>query len=227
MPSEPDAAPARTGAAVKILVADLPLVFLYVAGLACHLIPSARLVMLRATPVALFLTAALVAASLAQERAGKAFAWAGAVLVASFSIEAVGVATGAVFGSYGYGTALGQKLFAVPLVVGLNWAIVILGSTTLVTRFLAHPLAAAIAAGALTAGFDWVMEPVAVGLGYWQWAQATIPLRNYVAWFLIAAVLSFGFAMLRPRVKTWAPAAAFVLQLVFFATLRIAGTGTP
>ena len=226
MPSGPDAAPART-AAGKILVADLPLVCLYAVGLACHLIPSARPVMLRATPIALFLTAALVTASLAQERAGKVFAWAGAAFVAGFAIEAIGVATGAVFGSYSYGTALGPKLLAVPLVIGLNWAIVILGSVTLSSSVLSHPLAAAIAAGALTAGFDWVMEPVAVRLGYWQWAQGTIPLRNYGAWFLIAAVLSFGFAMLRPRVKTWAPAAAFLLQLVFFAALRIAGTDTP
>ena len=225
MPFGPDAGPAR--AAAKILVADLPLVCLYAVGLACHLIPSARPVMLRATPIALFLTAALVAASLAQERAGKVFLWAGATFVAGFSVEAVGVATGAIFGSYSYGTALGPKLLAVPLVIGLNWAIVILGSVTLVARFLSHPLAAALASGALTSGFDWVMEPVAVRLGYWQWAQETIPIRNYIAWFLIAAVLSFGFTMLRPRVKTLAPAAAFLLQLVFFAALRITGTGVP
>jgi putative membrane protein len=227
MPFGPDAPPARAAEAGKALFADLPLVCLYAVGLACHLIPSARPVMLRATPIALVLTAALVAASLAQERAGKAFAWAGAAFVAGFSLEAIGVATGAVFGSYSYGTALGPKLFAVPLVIGLNWAIVILGSVTLSRSVLSHPLAAATAAGILTAGFDWVMEPVAMRLGYWQWAQGTIPIRNYVAWFLIAAVLSFGFALIRPRVKTWAPAAAFVLQLVFFATLRIAGTDTP
>jgi putative membrane protein len=226
MPFGPDAVRARA-AAGKILVADFPLVCLYAVGLACHLMPSARSIMLRATPIALLLTAALVAASLAQERAGKAFAWAAVAFVAGFSIEVIGVATGAVFGSYTYGTALGPKLLDVPLVIGVNWAIVILGAVILVTRFLSHPLGAAIAAGALTAGFDWVMEPVAVRLGYWQWAQGTIPIRNYAAWFLIAAVLSFGFAVLRPRVKTRAPAAAFLLQLLFFAALRIAGTGAP
>ena len=39
--------------------------------------------------------------------------------------------------------------------------------------------------GALLASFfDWLMEPIAVKLGYWQWASETIPVYNYICWFL-------------------------------------------
>jgi putative membrane protein len=48
-----------------------------------------------------------------------------AVFAASFLVEAVGVNTGMIFGSYSYGSALGPKLWNTPVIIGLNWFVLI------------------------------------------------------------------------------------------------------
>ena len=47
--------------------------------------------------------------------------------------------------------------------------------------------------------FDWVMEPVAVKLGYWQWENDRIPLYNYISWIIISTILLTLFRKLKWR----------------------------
>jgi bisanhydrobacterioruberin hydratase len=204
------------------ILAGALLVFFSV-GFAGHLIPAARPLMGPLTPYALLLTAAAVVVPLARERNTRAGAWALAAYAVGFAFEAAGVATGVIFGPYSYGTVLGPMVLGVPLIIGMNWALVILGAVSLTARFLRNPLAAAGLAGLLTAGFDWVLEPVAVRQGYWTWAAAAIPVRNYAAWFLIAGLLAFLYAWRKVHVKTWLATIALGIQLAFFALLRLTG----
>ncbi len=194
----------------------------FAVGFAGHLVASTRPLMVALTPFALLLTAGVVAVPLARERNAGAGLWVLAAYAAGFAVEAAGVATGVIFGEYSYGTVLGPKVLGVPLIIGLNWALVILGSVSLTVRFLRHPLAAAALAGLLTSGFDWVLEPVAISSGYWTWAAAAVPVRNYVAWFLVAGLLAALYAWRRVSVKTWLATIALAIQLVFFALLRAA-----
>ena len=40
--------------------------------------------------------------------------------------EAIGVNTGLLFGTYEYGANLGFKIFGVPLIIGVNWTVLII-----------------------------------------------------------------------------------------------------
>ena len=68
--------------------------------------------------------------------------------------------------------------------------------------------------------FDWVMEPAAVKLGYWQWEQNTIPLYNYVCWILISALLLFLFRKLNVARQNIFAVHLFIIQFLFFWILR-------
>ena len=71
------------------------------------------------TPVNLLLSAVLVWWNHNEWSVSKA----GVLLLAfvvGMAVEIAGVATGAIFGEYSYGATLGTKLFAVPLVIGVN-----------------------------------------------------------------------------------------------------------
>jgi putative membrane protein len=197
------------------------LALFFAIGLDGHLAPSIRPLMLGLTPIALLVTAFIVTIPVVKERGSRVGIWAGAAFVVGFGLEAVGVSTGLVFGPYSYGTVLGPKLLGVPLVIGLHWPLVILGAVSLSVRFLRNPLAAAVAAGALSAGFDWVLEPFAVSAGYWIWRADSIPVQNYVAWFLIATALAWVFAWRKLSVRSLLPSITLAIQLVFFSLLRI------
>ena len=208
------------------------LAVLYAVGVAGHAIASSLPAMIRMTPVFLGLTGVLATVPSVAAGRGRFALWLAGTYAFTFAAEAAGVATGAVFGQYGYGPALGWAWRGVPLVIAFNWATVVNGSVWLAGRLVPAGRGAGrrgaiilLAGGAATA-FDFLMEPVAVRLDYWRWAGGAIPLRNYAAWFALAA----GAATVHPDVASGSGgsrsdgrlAGFFVLlQAVFFLALRV------
>lgn len=155
--------------------------------------------------------------------------WAAVTYGLTFFLEALGVATGLVFGEYVYGPTLGLSAFGVPLVIAFNWVLVVYGAARMAGRLLRSDLLVAVLTGLIATGFDWVMEPVAIRLNYWTWAGGDIPLQNYAAWFAIALISSYLYrkAVRRPATgggpsgPAGTLAGAYVIiQAAFFGLLR-------
>ncbi len=137
--------------------------------------------------------------------------------------EMIGVHTGLLFGNYSYGDAMSVKLMNVPILIGINWFVVVFCSYVIVTRYLPvsiGPVATSALAALMTTGFDWLMEPVAVTLGFWSWQDAHIPIFNFICWFVISFLLIRVF--IRIKVPTANPFALYLLliQAAFFLFLR-------
>jgi bisanhydrobacterioruberin hydratase len=202
------------------------MIVFYAIGLAGHLLPATRALVAPFAPALLAGFGILVAAPFVASGGVRAAAWLAGTLVAGFFLEAAGVATGVVFGPYRYGGALGPLLLDVPPVIALNWALVTLGCLVMCRRLGLHGIIAGLCAGILAAGFDWVMEPAAVFLGYWRWETA-IPPRNYLVWAGFAALAAHCAQALARRVEFVddggrLAARCLVVQAVFFAALRVA-----
>jgi bisanhydrobacterioruberin hydratase len=153
--------------------------------------------------------------------------------------EILGVHTGLLFGNYTYGSIMGIQVANVPLIIGLNWFVVLYSALAALHFFLFHlaqktslvkgytvnrPIGInLIIGGALLAViFDWVMEPVAVKLGFWTWAgDGKIPLLNYLSWFFICTFLLFLFRLFKIKPDNIFAANLFPIQLIFFLLLRI------
>lgn len=205
----------------------LGLAAFYAVGLAGHALPATRPWMLALTPYVLVVYGLLAFLPIMLERGWRVWVWSLTVFAVTFALEAVGTATGLIFGPYTYGRTLGLPLLRVPLVIAFNWLLVILGAVILsrlllrrLARWTGAVLAAALAA-LLAAGFDWVLEPVAIRLDYWTWHGGGIPLQNYAAWFLIALLSGLGFTLPGLRVRTRLPMYYVGVQLAFFAGLRL------
>lgn len=150
--------------------------------------------------------------------------------------EMIGVQTGMLFGVYAYGTKLGPTWNGVPLLIGINWFVTVfisLGMAEAVlqrfmpeglevmdkgwVRFLMLPMMGATVA----TGFDWIMEPVAVTLGFWTWAgDGSIPLFNYVCWFTISWLLLMAGMLLRIDFRNPFSIPLLLIQSLFFLLLR-------
>ena len=76
--------------------------------------------------------------------------------------------------------------------------------------------------GALIAtAFDWIMEPAAVGLGFWTWAgDGSIPMLNYACWFLISWLLLLAGMLFGIEVRNRFSIPLLLIQSLFFLMLR-------
>ncbi|MDI9881276.1 carotenoid biosynthesis protein [Flectobacillus longus] len=138
-------------------------------------------------------------------------------------IEVVGVHTGIIFGVYQYGTGLGTKLFKVPLVIGTNWFILVYCSGIFWEKirehfkFSWHPIVQGILIGTLMTSLDYLIEPVAIALDFWQWDNNIIPIRNYIAWWIISSILGYYFSTSQFLKHNPLAILLLVLQCLFFA----------
>ncbi|HSA32556.1 MAG TPA: carotenoid biosynthesis protein [bacterium] len=197
----------------------IALTIFYIVGIAGHLFAETLPFFLSITPLVLLaFTIIMLVPSVRDDK--KMLLWFPITYAATFALEAAGVATGLIFGPYHYGATLGPKFLEVPLIIGANWVIVVLGALRLSERVTARPLLSALIVAALATGFDWVMEPVAIRLDYWTWHTAGIPLQNYAAWFITATIAAYFYRLFKIKTKTILPAWYFIVQLAFFAAIR-------
>lgn len=163
-----------------------------------------------------------------QRRQRRFLLWCAGIAAGGLAVEAFGVHTGLVFGTYKYGTVLTPTIGTVPIAIGFAWLGMMLCSIAIVTRSAPRSLRQNPFAGALTTAlfmmiFDVLMEPAAIALGYWHWFGQPVPLQNYIAWFAISFVFAYiGFQM-RIFVSKAPPVAlhAYFAQMLYFALVAI------
>jgi bisanhydrobacterioruberin hydratase len=158
-------------------------------------------------------------------------------IVVGILVEIIGVNTALLFGEYSYGKVLGVQIKNVPLIIGINWFIVMyccgISTQTLLQKALSKmpqdvvttpksiKAISVIIDGATIAVFlDWIMEPVAVKLGYWQWKLDVIPFYNYVCWFVISVGLLTVFHFCNFTKQNKFAIHLLLIQAMFFLLLR-------
>lgn len=139
--------------------------------------------------------------------------------VFGYLLEVDGVRTGVIFGEYSYGDVLGPKLMGVPLILGLNWFFMVYCSTQIAYLFKLPVLPTALISGLIMTLYDLILEPNAVAMGYWTWHQGSIPLQNYIAWFVAGTIFSLFYAYKSIRVHNMMAIFLFCIQIVFFSVL--------
>lgn len=140
-----------------------------------------------------------------------------------YFVEVAGVATGVIFGTYSYGEVLGPKLLDTPLLIGINWAMLVYASNITAKRILPSrfPMAGlTIIGGAIPVALDWFLEPVAIQYGMWSWEGGDPPLQNFIGWFAVSLLLSY--LCQRLACGRHNPVAPWLIgaQFVFFIALQ-------
>ncbi|SPJ32483.1 carotenoid biosynthesis protein [Kushneria phyllosphaerae] len=142
-----------------------------------------------------------------------------------FIAEAIGTSTGLLFGDYAYGHVLGPTLWHTPLIIGVNWALLLYCLNVAVQRVLpglSRPLKGVIGAGLMVA-LDMLIEPVAIHHEMWAWGETLVPLSNYIGWFIVSLPISILFHYLFRRTHNPVAIAVALLMAGFFGALNLLG----
>jgi uncharacterized membrane protein len=189
----------------------------FLAGFFFHQMDLTRKLVMSITDIFLFLANGVVIYFLFKKHfSGKILVWSFLVFISTFFIEYIGVITGVIFGGYHYGETMLFQIGNVPVIIAVNWTILILATYSIALRITSSPVLSPILSSVFIVIFDIILEPVAMHLDYWQWEMNTVPIRNYIAWFTISLVSASFLSVLKINPDSKILRGFFFIQLGFF-----------
>jgi putative membrane protein len=172
-------------------------------------------------PFALLLSFTLLFFSKGTRPVLKDFLVMAGIAAISFFIEAAGVSSGLIFGVYSYGDTLGVKLLETPLIIGLNWTLLVLASASVAEALKVPVPVKVLLASVIMVVYDVAMEQVAGILDMWTWQNNSIPPRNYLGWFVTALILHSFVKVSGIKTDYKLSAVVLITQFSFFLLLLI------
>ena len=103
--------------------------------------------------------------------------------------EILGVQRGWIFGDYKYGNALGYKILGVPMLIGVNWALLTIITAAIAQQFYENLFMRIVIGVCLMIFLDLLIEPIAPVLDFWAFEGGNAPLQNYIDWTAVAIFL--------------------------------------
>ena len=135
--------------------------------------------------------------------------------------EILGVHYGTIFGDYNYGSVLGFKFMDVPLLIGINWCILIFTTGSIAQFFTNSFWCKTILGVGLMLTLDLVIEPIAPILDYWTFDDGVASFHNYIGWALVALPLQIAFHKCKIQIEGAYSLNLYILQFLFFTILLI------
>lgn len=149
-------------------------------------------------------------------------------------IETSAILTGFPYGHFGYSDHLGIKLFGiVPWTVSFAWPPLLIGAYAVAGNLFASRIARIVATILLLLIFDVVLDPGAVRLGFWMYAEPGVfygvPFSNFSGWlasgFAGAAILELVISRFRPLLPVPIQLTSSAFFIIFFWTALSAFAG--
>ncbi|KQN28618.1 hypothetical protein ASE92_19875 [Pedobacter sp. Leaf41] len=201
------------------------IVIFHLVGMIGFLIPATQPYFIRLVPFHLLLMFAVIIFSYNAD-VKRLLLFVSGVFLSGYLVEVLGVHTGKIFGSYYYGDTLGYKIAAVPLLMGVNWVILIFSIGQMMKTFkVRNTIIASLLGAVALVTLDYFIEPVAMKFDYWHWDLHEIPGQNFVAWFIVSVILLKFYYALGLKQQKYIGVTMFVSQLIFFVVLYMT-TGT-
>ena len=141
--------------------------------------------------------------------------------VLGFAIEVAGVSTHLIFGDYKYGSTLGIKLFNTPLLIGINWVMLSYSGSAITENFPVPVSMKIVFASLIMLIYDVFLEQLAPVLDMWHWDNRVVPVRNYIAWFLIALFLQTLIRFTGIKIQNSIASKIILMQVTFFISLIV------
>jgi bisanhydrobacterioruberin hydratase len=147
----------------------------------------------------------------------KKWAYAGVFFFGGMMIEWIGLHQGWPFGNYVYGENLGAKFDGVPYFIGVFWAVLTLVTGDIASKISDNLLIKIFLGAFLMVLLDYFMETAAPQFDFWTFEGGMAPVKNYIAWFAVAAFLHLILQKVKLKGNFSFSLALYLIQLIFFS----------
>jgi len=142
-------------------------------------------------------------------------------IIIGWAIECIGTNSGLIFGDYQYETGMGILLLGTPIIIGVNWLLMVLCIAPLFHQLKTHSLAKILLSAITITAFDYIIEPVAIHLQYWSWDGNIIPFQNFIGWFFTSLIFVSLYYYMPFKKSNPLALPVFLLQTIFFIVLLL------
>lgn len=133
-----------------------------------------------------------------------------------FITEALGVNYGLIFGNYAYGENLGYKIFGVPIIICVNWALLTMATADIGKIVTRNIVWASLIGAALMTSLDFIIEVSAPRFDFWEFENGLVPLQNYIGWLATAFLAHLGYQSFKIKTNKVISFNVFISIVVFF-----------
>ena len=176
---------------------------------------------LRTSPFAILITFILLVLNYDFKQKGFISALISIISI-GFLVEFLGVNYDLFFGSYEYGDNLGYKIGGVPIIMSINWLVLIFLTGSFAEKIIPNSLPLKVLFASLLMVFiDVFLEICAPKLDYWKFNDEIVPMSNYNSWFIISAIcLYIYFRLIKDKEHTLSTN-VLVIYFAFFGLLSV------
>lgn len=197
------------------------LIIFYLVGISGITIGTTRDLFISLTPLALLLSVLAVIIFHQPFNIKNELLIFTSICIAGFLFEAAGVKTGRLFGDYSYGDGLGIKILNTPLLIGINWGLLVYCTAVIAEKLPLHTVLKILISSAVMVIYDLIMEQVAPLMNMWSFEGGIVPVRNYTTWFLLAVIFHSLVKLVRIRSVNMIAPFVLYIQALFFTILII------
>ena len=144
------------------------------------------------------------------------------IAIFGFIIEYLGANYGILFGAYSYGENLGLKVGNVPLIMAINWILLIIITGNFSEKIFKNSLVSKVIFGSLLMVIlDFFIEVSAPKLDYWEFDKHPVPLSNYIWWFLFSVIFHLIYQVYVKEKEYKLSQNILVIHFLFFGLLAL------
>lgn len=192
------------------------IIVFYVIGIIGFSIKYTYSIFIHLTPVVLLMSLALLFYYDRKNITTKTILFYVFIYISSLFIEMYGVNTGILFGDYTYGKGLGVKIIETPILIGINWVLMIYITSSIFTKLKPNFLSQVIIPSSLMISYDIIMERAAPKIDMWSWANDIIPLQNFLMWGGLAILFHSIRYILKIEINNKMATPIFIAQVLLF-----------
>lgn len=138
-----------------------------------------------------------------------------------FITEFLGTNYGWFFGEYTYGENLGTKIGGVPFMICINWGVLTIITSDIAKLIHNNKIIISIIGAFLMTALDVIIEVSAPRFDFWEFKNGVVPLKNYIAWFVISFVAHWFYNQFQIKTNLKMSIHIFIAVVVFFTAFLI------
>lgn len=138
--------------------------------------------------------------------------------IIGFLVEFLGVNYSLFFGTYEYGENLGAKIGGVPIMICINWGVLTVITSDISKMISKNTVIRFVLGGFMMMILDVVIEVSAPRFDFWEFENGVVPLKNYIAWFVIASIAHFFYNRFKIESDKKISIQILIAITIFFST---------